>query len=245
MLLNNDTLAEPQWLQSLVDALDADPRYDFAASLMLLYYTPDTVNAAGDTYSIGRLHGHNRGLNESRSGYAERKRVLGASAGASMYRRTFFDDVGLFDEDFFLLHEDTDINLRALIAGKKCLYVPEAVVLHKHHATIGKQPAERIKLIESRNRFIVVGKDWPWPLLVLLPFLWLWRELRETLPLRPAKWKRIPGLIGFLPKKWGAEWAGLRGGLTKRKSAYGRRKVGTWTIVRWVVDGVGDYEPGE
>jgi hypothetical protein len=37
--------------------------------------------------------------------------VLGACAGAAIYRTSFFADVGLFDEDFFLLAEDTDMNI--------------------------------------------------------------------------------------------------------------------------------------
>ena len=44
--------------------------------------------------------------------------------------------MGLFDEDFFLMSEDTDFNLRCLIAGKRCLYVPAARVRHKLRASI-------------------------------------------------------------------------------------------------------------
>jgi GT2 family glycosyltransferase len=40
-------------------------------------------------------------------------------------------DIGLFDEDFFLVYEDVDLSFRAQLKGYKCLFVPEAVVFHK------------------------------------------------------------------------------------------------------------------
>jgi GT2 family glycosyltransferase len=45
-------------------------------------------------------------------------------------------DIGLFDEDFFLLYEDVDLSFRAQLRGYKCLYVPEAVVHHKVSSSI-------------------------------------------------------------------------------------------------------------
>ena len=122
-LLNNDTAVDPLWLQGLVEALDRLP-FDIAASMILLYDTPELLNAAGDVYDLWRLAGRNRGFGEPRDRYLAPKRVLGACAGAALYRRSLFAEVGLFDEDFFLMSEDTDFNLRCLIAGKRCLYVP-------------------------------------------------------------------------------------------------------------------------
>jgi len=52
-----------------------------------------------------------------------------------------FDDIGLFDEDFFLLYEDVDLSFRAQLRGYKCLYVPNAVVYHKASSSIGDDSA--------------------------------------------------------------------------------------------------------
>ena len=46
------------------------------------------------------------------------------------------NDVGLFDEDFFLLYEDVDLSFRAQLKGYKCLYVPEAIVYHRASSSI-------------------------------------------------------------------------------------------------------------
>ncbi|MDY0340250.1 MAG: glycosyltransferase family 2 protein, partial [Coriobacteriia bacterium] len=160
-LLNNDTAVEPEWLEQLAGALESRPDYAIAASRMVLYYDRHLMNAAGDVYSILRAAGRNRGIFEPRSAFDEPCRVLGACAGAVLYRRTLFDDIGLFDEDFFLMSEDTDINIRALIAGKKCIYVPTATVYHKMRATIDSEPSERMMLLGARNEAMVAGKDLP------------------------------------------------------------------------------------
>ena len=47
------------------------------------------------------------------------------------------EEIGGFDEDFFLYCEDTDVGLRARWAGWTCLYVPEAVVEHRYSHSAG------------------------------------------------------------------------------------------------------------
>ena len=114
-LLNNDTAADQLWLEQLTGALDARPGFDTAASLMVFYDDPAVVNAAGDVYSLQFLAAYNRGMWRSTDRFDEPVRVFGACAGAALYRRSLFADIGLFDESFFLMHEDTDFNIRALV----------------------------------------------------------------------------------------------------------------------------------
>jgi GT2 family glycosyltransferase len=47
------------------------------------------------------------------------------------------EEIGFLDEDFFLIHEDTDLNFRAQLHGWKVLYVPTALVSHKVRSSIG------------------------------------------------------------------------------------------------------------
>ena len=129
-LLNNDAVAEPGWLGSLVEALEQTKEAGFAASKMLYYHQPDVIDRCGDGYTragVGLL----RGRGEPASNYDRREWVFGACAGAALYRTDMLRDIGLFDEDFFLIHEDLDLSFRAQLRGYRCLYVPEARVLHK------------------------------------------------------------------------------------------------------------------
>jgi GT2 family glycosyltransferase len=237
-LLNNDTEVDPRWLESLIEALERTG-YDFAAALMVFMLEPDVVNAAGDTYDMFGFAGRQRGRGERVADYATPVRVLGASAGAAMYRRDFFEDVGLFDESFFLLHEDTDINIRALIAGKRAVYVPEAVVLHKDSATIKQQPSEFMREEDLRNRHIVLAKDMPAFLLPYVAIMWLVGLVRDHLPLRRSKWHLIPSLLRRLPSDLAIGFQGLRVGWRKRHAVWGRRGAPHREIVRWLFDGVG------
>jgi GT2 family glycosyltransferase len=238
VVLMNDTAPEPEWLESLVSAL-ADGHYDSAASSLVFYAEPDTINAAGDIYHLGSLSGDQRGRGKLRSDFSQPVRVLGACGGAAAYRRSFFDDVGLFDEDFFMTHEDTDLNIRGLVAGKRCLYVPTAVIRHKDSATIREQPGALMRRLEARNRGIVAMKDLPAVLLPLVIVGWPYRLFRSTIPLRPSLWGRIPVLVREVPMRVTAEWEGWRIGWSKRRDVWSRQAVSTGEIVRWLFRGVG------
>ncbi len=63
--------------------------------------------------------------------------MFGACAGAALYRTQMLNDIGLFDEDFFLVYEDVDLSFRAQLRDYKCIYVPDAVVYHQAGSSIG------------------------------------------------------------------------------------------------------------
>lgn len=177
-LLNTDALPEPGWLEALVAALD-DATISLGASRMLF---PDgTVNAVGDSFDVRGRGGYNRGLHElDGAQFDEPRIVFGACAGAAIYRRSLFADIGLFDEAFTLSWEDVDLDLRALLAGHRCLYVPTAVVQHAQGSSSGPS---RLAL-ERRNKAWLALRGLPLPLLV--PFLAL-VPLREAYEARVAR----------------------------------------------------------
>ena len=152
-----------------------------AASLMTLYFEPDLVNSAGDIFEPFQMVGKNRGFRKPAEGYRETLRVFGACAGAALYRRSLFKQIGAFDERFFLNAEDTDLNFRALLAGKRCVYVPSAVVRHKFRATIDSESGWTMDRLSARNEIAVVFKNYPPALLPFAYLLWPYRVLRSVL----------------------------------------------------------------
>lgn len=81
-------------------------------------------------------------------------------AGASMLiKRRVFDEVGLFDEDYFLYYEEVDFCLRAARKGWRCRYVPSSRVIHLVGQASGvtdtkKRPSRRPDYwFESRQRY--------------------------------------------------------------------------------------------
>lgn len=135
-LLNNDTVVDEKWIYTLIKALEENPEAGFAASKMLLFQHPSLIDRAGDLYyrsGTAML----RGRGQISHYYSDREWVFGACAGAALYRTAMLMDIGLFEEDFFLLYEDVDLSFRAQLKDYKCLYVPEAVVYHYGSKSIG------------------------------------------------------------------------------------------------------------
>jgi GT2 family glycosyltransferase len=79
------------------------------------------------------------------------------------------EEVGLFDEDFFLYCEDTDLGLRARWAGWTCVYVPAAVVDHHYSHSAGRASRLKAYYVE-RNRLFVALKNFPAGWLCAVPF---------------------------------------------------------------------------
>lgn len=151
-LLNNDTEADAFWLKNLIKAMDEHPEAGICASKMVVYGT-DTIDSAGDMFSKF-LKGFKRGEGEDTGKYNTEEYVFGACAGAALYRRKMIDEIGFLDSDFFLIHEDTDFNLRAQLMGWKVLYVPTAIVYHKVRSSIGHMSDTAVYYTLRNNEFV-------------------------------------------------------------------------------------------
>ncbi|HXW68647.1 MAG TPA: glycosyltransferase family 2 protein, partial [Dissulfurispiraceae bacterium] len=158
VLLNNDTEPDRGWLQALADAADAHPEVGICASKLIKHGT-NSVDSAGDLFSTA-LKGFKRGEGDIASGFSREEYIFGACAGAALYRRSMLDDIGFLDEDFFLIHEDTDLNWRAQLSGWKVLYVPSAVVYHKVRSTIGRMSDLAVYYTVRNSEFVRI-KDMP------------------------------------------------------------------------------------
>lgn len=152
MLLNNDVKVEKDCLQNLCRAMEADQGIGIGATKMIVA-DRGVIDSAGDGISTA-LRGFKRGEGLSVNLYNEQEFVFGACAGAAMYRRTMIEDIGFLDEDFFLIYEDTDLNLRAQLADWKVLYVPSAIVFHKVRSTIKEMSTKAIYYSLRNSEFV-------------------------------------------------------------------------------------------
>lgn len=133
-LLNNDTEAGPGWVETGVAALHQYPNYAILASKIIDYHRRKQLDSAGDCYTRGGIP-YKRGRGQSVKGFSRIEPILGASAAAAFYRRGLFEEIGFFDENFFMYLEDMDFCLRAHLAGHRCLYLPDAIVYHMEAAS--------------------------------------------------------------------------------------------------------------
>ncbi len=168
-LLNNDAVAHENWLSHLVNSIEKYPEAGFLASKMLFYDDPTCIDRAGDAYSWAGA-GILRGRGQVSEAFDQVEWVFGACAGAALYRKSMLEEIGLFDEDFFLLYEDVDLSFRAQLNGYRCLYIPDAIVFHMATKSIGFDSKTSI-YYSHRNLEWVYFKSMPYP--VLLKSLWL------------------------------------------------------------------------
>jgi GT2 family glycosyltransferase len=160
-LLNNDTRLDSRWLETLLEVLRTHPDLGSAACKMLNFHHPEIVDAAGDALTRGGAP-YTRGMGEPDDGRFDRREyVFGACAGAALYRRAVFDDIGLFDEDFVSYYEDQDLAFRAQLHGYRCMYVPAAICYHKRGATAKAIPFYPIRM-QERNLTAFYVKNFPW-----------------------------------------------------------------------------------
>jgi GT2 family glycosyltransferase len=97
--------------------------------------------------------------------------VFGPCAGAALYRRELFAEIGLFDEDFFAYLEDVDLAWRARWRGWQAVFVPGALVYHAHSATGREGSPFKVRLL-SKNKILLLVKNYPMPYLLLyLPWI--------------------------------------------------------------------------
>ena len=151
-LLNSDTEPKGEWLGEFVKAMDMDPEIGICGSKMVVHGS-DVIDSAGDGLSTA-LRGFKRGEGEKAALYNQREFVFGACAGAALYRRKMIEEIGFLDGDFFLIHEDTDLNFRAQLHGWKVLYIPTAVVYHKVRSSIGPMSDMAIYYTLRNSEFV-------------------------------------------------------------------------------------------
>lgn len=134
-LFNNDAIADPAWLSTLVTA--SKEHKSAITTGLLLHADGKTIDSTGDWYSIWGLP-FPRSRNDIREDAPASGYVFGATGGASLYRSELFKKVGLFDESFFAYYEDVDISFRTQLAGHKVYYTNEAIAYHKQGASSSK-----------------------------------------------------------------------------------------------------------
>lgn len=171
LLLNNDTRVEPGFVAAMERAMDQSPKIFSVSSRMIQMYHPELLDDAGDMYSILGW-AYQRGVGRSVNLYQKSCRVFSACAGAAIYRRAVFDEIGLFDELHFAYLEDIDVGWRAKLYGYDNVYCPDAAVYHVGSGTSGSRYNSFKVRLAARNCIYLNYKNMPgWQILLNAPFL--------------------------------------------------------------------------
>ena len=174
-LINNDAVAAPQWISSLVATAESDANIGAVASVVVDGNRPEVLDSCGVGILLdGMSRQAMRGM--PTTNLVKQEEVLLFSGCACLLRMEALKEVGLFDEDFFAYCEDTDLGLRLRRAGWNIVVAPGAYVHHFYSMTGGKFSLQKIYWVE-RNHFWVAIKNFPWFLLIFVPLVTAWRYL--------------------------------------------------------------------
>lgn len=173
ILLNNDTRVRRGFIRSLYRAVENRPDAFSVSARMLMWDRPELLDDAGDRYCVlGWAYA--RGKGKPATLYEKPCEVFSSCGGAAIYRKSVFDEIGLFDEEHFAYLEDLDIGYRAKIYGYRNYYEPSAEVIHYGSASSGSRYNEWKTALAAANSLYVIGKNmpvlqWIWNLPFLFP----------------------------------------------------------------------------
>ena len=169
VLLNNDLIVAPKWLDYLFEAYEKNgsglyqPKFLKMSDRSIIDSAGNLINVFG--FGFSREKGKKDVLKYNSI------EEIGFAAGTCMFTaKKIFDEVGLFDKKLFAYNEDLDLGWRARLLGYKSFYVPESIVYH-HGSAQWKWSGEKFYLLE-RNRWIVLLSNYKTgTILKLLPSL--------------------------------------------------------------------------
>jgi len=176
LMLNMDTLVDPDCLKELATALENKEGIAIVQAKIYL------AGAQGEKISERRLNslgnivhflgfGFTRGYGQSEEKFSAflnsvpYPEIPGYASGcALMIKREAFEKIKGYGEEYYMYHDDLELSLKARLAGYLIVLAPRAVVYHKYEF---KRSIKMLYYME-RNRRLFLLSFYPWPLLIFL-----------------------------------------------------------------------------
>jgi len=157
LLLNEDTIVDPDAISHLVEAAQSRPELGFLGPLVYHHSEPEVIQSAGGVIARDWRTSH-RGQNERDTGqYAQPFEADWVSGCAILMRMSVVERIGMLDPAFFIYSEEVDWCIRANRAGFKGLVVPAAHIWHKG-VRRDYAPSPRVTYLSARNHLRLLAK---------------------------------------------------------------------------------------
>jgi GT2 family glycosyltransferase len=175
LLLNNDTLVEPNLLEVMVKKLENDQSIGAMQPKIKIMDDPRYLDNSGSYITkIGFLE--HRGFQHLDSPEFAKEREVFSVKGACMFiRKVFVDKYGLFDDKFVSYFEESDFCWRVWLTGGRCIYNPTTFIRHKLGMTSKKMNQIEVNYHGVKNRICSMLKNLNAGnlILILLPHLFI------------------------------------------------------------------------
>lgn len=178
LFANFDLVMEPTFLTELVKVLESDLQIGAVQSRVMLYPQTDQVNSLGNSI-------HYLGFGFSAGGYQKLEaqanlkpfEITYASGVTILMRTELFEQIGKFQNDFFMYHEDLDLGWKLRLAGYKIVLAPASVVYHKFKFSTSMRQYYWME----RNRFITTLKNYKLATLLVFSPMFFLMELGQLI----------------------------------------------------------------
>lgn len=174
IFLNNDTIQDPGWIESLLEVVVADPSIAAAQPTIRNYHQRDLFDYSGGAggamdflgfpFAKGRVFFTQETDN---SQYSESTEIFWASGTAMIVQKDLFIKAGGFDETFFAHMEEIDLCWRFYLMGHCVRSAPLSIVYHKNAVTLPQQSIKK-HYLNHRNSLLMMLSNYSLPLMLYL-----------------------------------------------------------------------------
>jgi GT2 family glycosyltransferase len=155
VLVNDDCVCEPRFVEKLAATLDPASGVVMAAGVLVGAQDTGTIDTAGMELDATLLAFDYLNGTDAASVGAGTPAPIGPCAAAAALDRAAFAEAGGFDENLFAYWEDVDLVLRLVRAGGRCALAAEARGTHEHSATLGSGSPEKNYLMGFGRGYIL------------------------------------------------------------------------------------------
>jgi len=151
LLLNNDTVVDPDFLKHLVNRMNTAPTCGMVAPKIYYFDQPDKIWFAGGVVSMWTGTMRHIGIREMDHGQFDSVREIGYASGCCLLIRSeVIRKIGMLDDSYYMYTEDADWSMRVRKAGYTIIFEPAARIWHKLSVSAGGH----LSWFKLRNKFI-------------------------------------------------------------------------------------------
>ena len=153
MILNNDTVLNPDTVRVLLDAFKSIPDLGVVQPQIRLMNNPQKLDACGSFWTDTGFNYH-YGIYKDASNpkYNIPFPVYSVKGVCMLIPHELVDKIGLFDENFWCYFEETDFCHRVWLAGYQCWYYPKTYIYHHLGGTSLKEANAIVQYHSFKNR---------------------------------------------------------------------------------------------